>query len=97
MFAVTHREERASFGEQNEKSPGAFATRALLPLSERDQARGASQLSEALMPPSFQVQSICWYVKATSSYSANFMRSGCLLFAMRKAIDAMFALVSFTV
>ena len=43
------------------------------------------------MPPSFHVQMIFWYVKAISSYSAYFMRSGFLLFGIRKLTEAMFA------
>ena len=46
------------------------------------------------MPPFIQVQVIFWYVKATSMYSANLIRSGCLLFAIRKERDATFALRS---
>ena len=90
-------EPKGFFPEPNEKRatrrpPVLFHESAAL-----FQQTGASQSSSAVMPPSFHVQMIFWYVKAISSYSAYFMSSGFLLLGIRKLIDAMFALVSFTV
>src|SRR5205823_6604262 len=51
----------------------------------------------AVMAASTHFRAIVWYVRATSSYSANLTRSGWRMFAWWKSSEAMLALVSVTV